>query len=276
MKKIVFVFIYTCLIATAVTAQKKDTLTTASGLKYFFTKKGSGRLIQSGEVAVWHYSLTLGNGTKIEDSREKNAPLGEKIPSERIVKGVSEALLLMHVGDRGTFIIPASLAYGNAGIPPQANFPGIPRNATLVFDMELIDIKKEAMIDVLDKALFMQPVSDTSTPRVADMINTYKDLKKKKSFADFYRSDNDLNTIGYLLLPKYPEDAVKVFELNVEEYPKVSNVYDSLGEGYMALGEFDKAILNYEKSLQLDPKNTNAVEMIKKMKAKRAKATLQM
>ncbi len=61
------------------------------------------------------------------------------------------------------------------------------------------------------------------------------------------------------------KEAVEVFKLNVEVYPKASNPYDSLGEAYMNLNERELAITNYKKSLELDPKNTNAVEMLKKL-----------
>jgi cytochrome c-type biogenesis protein CcmH/NrfG len=55
--------------------------------------------------------------------------------------------------------------------------------------------------------------------------------------------------------------------LCVEEYPESYNAYDSLGEAYMNNGEKDPAIKNYQKSLQLNPKNVNAVEMLKKLNA---------
>jgi cytochrome c-type biogenesis protein CcmH/NrfG len=65
----------------------------------------------------------------------------------------------------------------------------------------------------------------------------------------------------------HEQDAVTVFKRNVQEFPASSNVYDSLGEAYMKVGEKDLAIANYEKSLQLDPKNQNAVEQLKKLRA---------
>ncbi|MES2374030.1 MAG: FKBP-type peptidyl-prolyl cis-trans isomerase [Bacteroidota bacterium] len=274
MKHTLILLFFACIYSFA-TAQKTDTITTASGLKYFLTKKGSGRLLKPGEIAVWHYSVALGDGSKLDDSRKNGSPLGEKIPSGRMIKGTSEALLLMHVGDRGVFILPPSLAYGRQGADGGGILPPIPPNATLYFDMELLDIKKTVLLDTLQKTLFTQPVQDTSTPHVVEVISLYKEYKKKK-FADAFTSDNDLNTIGYFLLPQFATDAIRIFLLNVEEYPKISNVYDSLGEAYMAVKDFDKAILNYEKSIELDPANTNATKMIKQMKDKRSKTMQQM
>jgi cytochrome c-type biogenesis protein CcmH/NrfG len=56
-----------------------------------------------------------------------------------------------------------------------------------------------------------------------------------------------------------------VFQRNVQDYPQSSNAYDSLGEAYMKTGQKDLAIKNYEKSLELNPKNDNGKEMLKKL-----------
>lgn len=69
-----------------------------------------------------------------------------------------------------------------------------------------------------------------------------------------------------MLRAKKVDDAIKIFQRNVEEYPNSSNPYDSLGEAYMTAGQKDLAIKNYEKSVELNPKNTNGVEMLKKLK----------
>jgi cytochrome c-type biogenesis protein CcmH/NrfG len=61
-------------------------------------------------------------------------------------------------------------------------------------------------------------------------------------------------------------DAVAVMERNVQEYPQSANTYDSRGEAYAQVGKKDLAIQNYEKSLQLNPDNKNAVDRLKKLK----------
>jgi CubicO group peptidase (beta-lactamase class C family) len=86
----------------------------------------------------------------------------------------------------------------------------------------------------------------------------------------FQVDEPSLNALGYQLLAKKKvEDAIKVFALNVQEYPRGWNCYDSLGEGYMNAGQKELAIKNYEKSLELNPGNTNAVEMLKKIRAEK-------
>jgi hypothetical protein len=76
-----------------------------------------------------------------------------------------------------------------------------------------------------------------------------------------------LNAKGYTLMreERYTE-AVELFELNAQLYPQSSNVYDSLGEGLMKIGETESAILNYERSLELNPDNTNAVAMLERLR----------
>jgi tetratricopeptide (TPR) repeat protein len=81
-------------------------------------------------------------------------------------------------------------------------------------------------------------------------------------------SEEMINSTGYQLLAlKKTADAIRIFQLNVELHAESANTYDSLGEGYMANGEKELAIKNYEKSLEMNAKNSNAAEMLKKLKA---------
>jgi len=97
-------------------------------------------------------------------------------------------------------------------------------------------------------------------------LQRYDEIKQASSPAEKL-DEGLLNGLGYQLLYSGQEqDAILVFRRNVEVYPQSSNVYDSLGEAYVKIGQKDLAIQNYEKSLQLDPKNQNAVEELKKLK----------
>ena len=82
-----------------------------------------------------------------------------------------------------------------------------------------------------------------------------------------YNLDEDeLNALGYQLVQahKLPQ-AIRIFQLNVEAYPNSGNTYDSLAEAYMDDGDTSQAIANYQRSLQLNPKNSNAVKMLQKL-----------
>jgi tetratricopeptide (TPR) repeat protein len=98
-------------------------------------------------------------------------------------------------------------------------------------------------------------------------LQRYTELKKAKA-SENEVGEGALNSLGYTLLYSgHEQDAITVFRRNTQEHPQSSNVWDSLGEAYMKVGQKDLAVQNYEKSLQLDPKNQNAVAMLKKLKA---------
>lgn len=102
---------------------------------------------------------------------------------------------------------------------------------------------------------------------VQTAIRQYRELKAtQKDAYDF--SEPQLNGLGYQLMQmKRVKDAIEIFKLNVEMFPQGFNTYDSLGEAYMVNGDKQLAIQNYQKSLELNPKNTGAVEKLKKLDA---------
>jgi CubicO group peptidase (beta-lactamase class C family) len=94
-------------------------------------------------------------------------------------------------------------------------------------------------------------------------LQRYDELKKLLHGVD----ESTLNALGYhLLYGGMQQDGITVFQKNVQEYPQSSNVYDSLGEAYMKAGQKDLSIQNYQKSLQLNPKNDNAVRRLKQLR----------
>ena len=81
-------------------------------------------------------------------------------------------------------------------------------------------------------------------------------------------NETEMNNLGYYFLSRKAVDvAIAVFRLNVESFPAWANAYDSLGEAYMVKGDKELAVRNYQRSLELNPQNTNAVEMLKKLRA---------
>jgi uncharacterized membrane protein len=102
---------------------------------------------------------------------------------------------------------------------------------------------------------------------VDQAVQQYHDLKAAQS-ATYNFDEGELNALGYKLIrAKKFTEAIRIFQLNVEAYPRSGNVYDSLGEAYMDDGNTPLAIVNYQKSLQLNPKNGGAVKMLQKLRA---------
>ncbi|UCC38598.1 MAG: serine hydrolase [Candidatus Aminicenantes bacterium] len=101
---------------------------------------------------------------------------------------------------------------------------------------------------------------------VKEAIELYKNLKSKQK-KDYIFIPRELNALGYYLLrsKNMVKEAIEIFKLNVEEYPKYANGYDSLAEAYMINGDESLAITNYAKSLQLNPRNTNAIKKLSEL-----------
>ena len=105
-------------------------------------------------------------------------------------------------------------------------------------------------------------------------VAKYRDLKAKQS-ATYDFAEPELNSLGYRLMQTGKmKEAIEIFKLNVEAYPQGFNTYDSLAEAYMNNNERDLAIKNYKRSLELNPKNTSAVEALKKLENPAAQATV--
>jgi uncharacterized membrane protein len=106
-----------------------------------------------------------------------------------------------------------------------------------------------------------------SSSGIDQAVQQYRDLKAAHP-ATYNFDEDQLNSLGYQLLnTKKITEAIRIFQLNIEAYPKSANTYDSLGEGYMNAGNKLQAIANYQKSLELNPKNRNAVVMLQKLNA---------
>ena len=157
---------------------------------------------------------------------------------ERQPKHKNTIIILSNIGD-ATPVSDISREIRNILNDQEMQYPKIP------ISLKIYNIIKESGIDMA--------------------IEKYGILRTNElSRYDF--SEEQLNQLGYYFLHRDMMDkAIAIFKLNVKEFPNSSNVFDSLGEAYLKIKNYELASENYEKSLALDPQNNNAVEMLNKI-----------
>jgi len=111
-------------------------VTLDSGLRYLEHIAGAGEITKVGNTVSVHYSGFLANGTKFDSSHDRGQPFSFTLGEYRVIKGWEEGLLNMKKGAKRTLIIPPALGYGEKGAGGV-----IPPNATLMFEVELVDFK---------------------------------------------------------------------------------------------------------------------------------------
>ena len=111
-------------------------VTLDSGLRYLEHIAGAGEITKVGNTISVHYSGFLANGTKFDSSHDRGQPFSFTLGEYRVIKGWEEGLLNMKKGAKRTLIIPPALGYGEKGAGGV-----IPPNATLMFEVELVDFK---------------------------------------------------------------------------------------------------------------------------------------
>ncbi|MCX6641186.1 MAG: FKBP-type peptidyl-prolyl cis-trans isomerase [bacterium] len=116
--------------------QGGEMITTASGLQYQELVAGSGVEAQAGKVASVHYTGWLTNGTKFDSSIDRGHPFDFQVGVGQVIKGWDEGVQGMKVGGKRKLIIPPNLGYGDNGAGTL-----IPPGATLIFEVELLDVK---------------------------------------------------------------------------------------------------------------------------------------
>ena len=125
---------------TAMAQTQGKAMTTASGLEIIDEKVGTGVMPKPGQICVVHYTGWLyengKKGKKFDSSVDRNDPLQFPVGQRKVIAGWDEGVASMKVGGKRTLIIPPALGYGARGAGGV-----IPPNATLIFDVELLDVK---------------------------------------------------------------------------------------------------------------------------------------
>jgi FKBP-type peptidyl-prolyl cis-trans isomerase FklB len=116
--------------------KKQDVKTTASGLQYKVIKQGKGKTPKATDAVRTMYKGTFLDGSVFDES-----PKPTEFPVNRVIKGWTEALQLMHEGDKWQLFVPSSLAYGEQGyLNQQTGNYDIPPHSTLIFEVELLEV----------------------------------------------------------------------------------------------------------------------------------------
>ena len=109
---------------------------TESGLRYQIIQKGNGTAAEKGKKVSVHYQGALENGQVFDSSYKRKQPIEFQLGVGQVIEGWDEGIALLQVGDKARFVIPSYLGYGSRGAGGV-----IPPDATLVFDVELMDVK---------------------------------------------------------------------------------------------------------------------------------------
>ncbi len=109
---------------------------TDSGLRYQIIQKGDGAKAEKGNTVSVHYKGSLPDGTVFDSSYKRNQPIDFPLGMGHVIPGWDEGIALLQVGDKARFVIPPYLGYGERGAGGV-----IPPNATLIFDVELVNVK---------------------------------------------------------------------------------------------------------------------------------------
>jgi FKBP-type peptidyl-prolyl cis-trans isomerase len=109
---------------------------TGSGLRYKIIQKGDGKKAEKGKKVSVHYKGALENGQEFDSSYKRKQPIEFPLGQGHVIEGWDEGIALLQVGDKARFVIPSHLGYGSRGAGGV-----IPPDATLIFDVELMDVK---------------------------------------------------------------------------------------------------------------------------------------
>lgn len=223
-----------------------------SGLRYLVLKAGA-RKPASGQLAIVSYLLCLPSG-KFVDASAKGSGFAFALGERQVVKGFEEAVRHVGLGGQVEAWLPARLAYGRKGSPP-----AIKPNAQLMFRISLDGMSETAL------SLLLKHAYDKGG--IPAMQRAYA-RASAKHFAGMYAREDDLNSLGYRFIKRKKYDAaIAVLSYNAQRFPQSWNSYDSLGDAYGIAGRKAPAIENYKKALDLNPKDQNAIEQLKKLQS---------
>jgi tetratricopeptide (TPR) repeat protein len=181
-------------------------------------------------------------------------------PAIRVLDEISVPTLIV-VGEHDIPDVHAHCGAISGGIPNAERT--VVSGAAHLVPMEKPDVFNQAVRDFIQRQKFFALIDEKGFDEASAFLQQM--LDENPGAVPF--TENDMNLKGYEALQDYDiEKAITLFRLNVLAYPNAWNTYDSLAEAYLTRGDRDLAIEYYEKSLELNPDNTNATQILKQLK----------
>jgi pimeloyl-ACP methyl ester carboxylesterase len=225
-------------------------------LEYFVKEDPYEIAPENQEAREKLWKIMEANPHNIDFSKNRLAEQPERPAVEALNEIHAPALIVV-----GEYDIPDVFAHAGAieaGI--QHSQKVIIRNAGHLVPFEQPDLFNTQIMNFLNGADFFWILNTQGITEAIEMFE--KKREEDHSWVPF--DEIRMNMIGYQYLQSgKAKEAVELFKLNVLAYPNSANAYDSLGEAYSVIEEKELAIANYKKSLELNPDNANAVEMLK-------------
>ncbi len=218
-----------------------ETVTTASGLSYVFTKQGTGPPPQPGDVMVIHGIGRFPDGKEFWNTRTDGAPYEYSPGVDRVIRGFEEGMRDVREGDRIVITMKPELAYGERGNRD------IPPNATLVFDYEIMAVERLAIARVLREGIEAGTL-DAALARATGLSN----LK------EYYVSAAGIQALASSANRRQAGDGEKVLAFGLTLLPDAYSLHQALAGAQSQRGAVANAIRSYEAALQLNPRTTDA------------------
>jgi arylsulfatase A-like enzyme len=218
-----------------------ETVTTASGLSYVFTKQGTGTRPQPGDVMVIHGIGRFPDGKEFWNTRTENVPYEYTPGVDRVIRGFEEGMKEVREGDRIVITMKPELGYGERGNRD------IPPNATLVFDYEILSVEPLSVARILRAGL-----------EAGNLEAAFGRIRSLSNLREYYVSASGLQSLAANAERRQAGNGEKVLAFGLTLLPDAYSLHQALARSQNQRGAPAEAIGSYEAALRLNPKRTDA------------------
>jgi len=259
----------------------EDYVVLADGLKKKIIREGHGDVPPLGSNVNVHYvGRLLSDGTKFDSSRDRDSPFSFDLGKGSVIKGWDEGVATMKIGEIAELVCAPEYAYGENGSPPK-----IPPNATLIFEVEVIDFSEPT--DTPEKQVAVAAAKKEEgnkyfkEGRYADAKIAYvkgqdlvkyvwsaeDDIKKKADELTIALGANI--TMCALKLGEYGEAIKEAKEVLKKDPANIKTIW-RLGQAYMYTGEYESGLAVVKDGLKLAPEDSNLKSVLSQIQQKQA------